>query len=261
MIRRFRKITDGLYRGSAPSDNDVINLHKYLGVNKIVSLDKETGEAIDPVCQQLGIEHIIIPLNGRKGPLAKLFSYDLYSLLMDNGPTYFHCHEGKDRTGFVAALFKCMYMGYTYDEAMAEAKSLGFGVGVSPFIIGMYSNLLKKCCQEKEKTQNLPQENIVSNEREYKSFEDGRGSYLDQATQGSFAPFISKTRQYPYDNVYNPGIDQYPTRDNYNHSINPYVEEGSVPQDTLDIPMVGEYDNIAGPMGTSPINFYSGFLT
>lgn len=259
MIKRFRKVTDGLYRGSAPSDNDVRNLHKYLGINKIISLDQETGAAIDQICEQLGIEHIIIPLNGRKGPLLKLFSYDLYDLLMSNGPTFFHCHEGKDRTGFVAALFKCMYMDWTYEEALAEAKSLGFGVGVSPFVIGLYTNLLKKSCKEKEEQEKKePKESIVSNERHYKAKGDGRGSYLDQATQGSFAPFISKTRQYPYDNVYNPGYDQYPTRNNLDQSISPYIEVSE--EDKVDIPMVGEYSNIAGPMGSSPINFYSGFF-
>lgn len=255
MIKRFRKITDGLYRGSAPSENDVKNLYKYLGINKIVSLDKETGEAIDLICKDLGIEHIIIPLNGRKEPLLKLLSYDLHDLLMGGGPTFFHCLEGKDRTGFVAALFKCMYMDYTYEQAMAEAKSLGFGVGVNPFIVGLYSNILKKKCKEKEEIKS--KDSIVSNERSYKADRDGRGSYLDQATQGSFAPYISKTRQYPYDNVYNPGYDQYPTRNNLDQSINPYLE---VSEDKVDIPNVGTYSNIAGPMGSSPINFYSGFL-
>lgn len=256
MIKRFRKITDGLYRGSAPSENDIKNLHKYLGINKVVSLDKDTGEAINDICKKLNIEHIIIPLNGRKGPLAKLFSYDLYDLLISNGPTYIHCAEGKDRTGFVSALFKCKYMDYSYDRALKEAKSLGFGVGVSPFIIGLYTNLLKKVCEEKDEEDDSDNPDIVKNERNYKAQGDGRGSYLDQATQGSFAPFISKTRQYPYDNVYNPGYDQSPTRNNYDHSINPYLEI----DETIDIPMVGEYSNIAGPMGYSPINFYSGFM-
>lgn len=254
MIKRFRKVTDDLYRGSAPSENDVRNLHKYLGINKIVSLDRETGDAIDQICKDLHITHIKIPLNGRRESLLKLFSYDLWSLLMEGGPTFFHCLEGKDRTGFVAAAFKCMYMGYDYDEAIKEAKSLGFGVGVNPFIVGLYSNILKKICKERKKEG--PENTIVDNERDYKYPGDGRGSYLDQATQGSFAPFISKTRQYPYDNVYSPGVDQSPTRDNYDHSINPYIDDTKV----VDIPSVGVYSNIAGPMGSSPINFYSGFL-
>jgi hypothetical protein len=258
MIERFRKITDGLYRGSAPSENDVKNLHKYLNIKKIVSLDKETGEAINNICNNLGIEHIIIPLNGRKGPLAKLMSYDLYDLLMSGGPTYIHCMAGKDRTGLVSAMFKCLYMDWTYDQAMQEAKSLGFGVGVSPFIVGMYSNILKKICQQKEESSNnLHGTDIVHNERNYKSDSDGRGSYLDQAHQGSFAPYLSKTRQYPYDNSYNPIYDQSPTRYNYPTLIDPYTQE---PPNTDGVPMVGYYNTDAGVRGFGPAEPYGGFI-
>jgi hypothetical protein len=253
MIKRFRQITDGLFRGSAPSENDVINLHKYLGVNKIISLDKATGEAIDGICKALHIKHIIIPLNGRKGPLIQLLGYDLYHLLMDGGPTFFHCMEGKDRTGLVAAMFRCLYMGYTYEEALAEAKSLGFGVGVNPFIIGLYTNILKNVCKERD------QESIVGNERSYKSDSDGRGSYLDQAHQGSFAPFISKTRQYPYDNPYNSINDQSPTRTNYDHSASPYAEIGTDPENE-DIPLIGQYDANGGIRGFGPAEPYGGFI-
>lgn len=253
MIKRFIKVTDDLYRGSAPSEKDVINLHKYLGINKIVSLDRATGDAIDDICKKLHIKHIIIPLNGRKGPLIQLLSYDLHSLLMDGGPTFFHCLEGKDRTGLVAAMFRCLYMGYTFEEALAEAKSLGFGVGVNPFIIGQYTNILKNICKEKE------QESVVGNERFYKGDQDGRGSYLDQAHQGSFAPFISKTRQYPYDNPYNPIYEQSPTRTNYKDVLDPYHEVNQSP-DADDLPFVGVYDSGAGVRGFGPAEPYGGFI-
>lgn len=256
MIKRFRKVTKDLYRGSAPSENDVRNLHKYLKINKIVSLDKATGDAIDGVCHDLGIEHIIIPLNGRRDSLLKLFSYDLHDLLMNNCPTFFHCLEGKDRTGFLAALYKCSYMGWTYDRAMEEAKSLGFGVGVSPFIIGLYSNLLKKCC--KEKSDKNDASSIVDAARDYKVSGDGRGSYLDQATNGSFAPFLSPQRQYPYDPVYSPAVDQSPTREN--QAIKPYVEVGTDSKKPVNMPLIGGYDNVTGIGGAGPISFYSGFL-
>lgn len=252
-MKRFLKITDGLFRSSAPSENDVRNLHKYLGIKKIISLDKEHGESINNICNELGIEHIIIPLNGRKGPLAQLMSYDLNELLIDGGPTLIHCTEGKDRTGFVAAMFRCLYMGWTYDEAMEEAKSLGFGIGVSPFIIGMYTNILKKICKEKEQHSDS---DIVSNERSYKSDADGRGSYLTQAHRGSFAPILSKTRQYPYDDVYNQLYDQSPTRNNLSEQLTPYEkivsDEG--------VPTVGIFNNSGALVGFGPSIQAGGFL-
>jgi protein tyrosine/serine phosphatase len=259
-MKRFHKITEGLYRGSAPSPNEVRHMKKYLGINKIVSFDKATGEIIHPVCKELQIEHIMLPLNGRRAPLIEFLNKDLWTLLMDNGPTFIHCSEGKDRTGFVAAMFKCLYMDWDYDQAMEEAKSLGFGVGVNPFIIGLYSNILKKICKEKEIKDNMEEvedlETIVSNQRSYAEKGDGRGSYLDQATQGSWAPQISRTRQYPYDSTYNSINDQSPTRDNWNHEISPYRDGGGV-----EMPLVGLYDMNAGVRGFGPAEPFGGFIT
>ncbi len=257
-MKRFKKITEGLYRGSAPSVNEVRHLHNYIGINKIVSLDRETGEAIDHICHQLGIEHVMMPLNGRKEPLQRLLDQDLYSLLMDGGPTFIHCAEGKDRTGLVSAMFKCKYMGWTYQEAMDEAVSLDFGKGVNPFIVGLYSNVLKKVCkqQDSEDESHVEDKSIVSNQRSYKERDDGRGSYLDQATQGSFAPFMSKTRQYPYDNVYNYVNDQYPTRDNWDHDLTPYEED----EDKHNVPLVGVYDSGGGFRGFGPVEPLGGFI-
>jgi hypothetical protein len=250
-MKRFRKITHGLYRGSAPSVSDIRHMHKYLGLNKVVSLDQTAGQRVDHICKQLGIKHVMLPLNGDRKSLIHLLSLDLYKLLIDGGPTFLHCAEGKDRTGFVSAMFKCLYMDYTFEEAMQEAKSLGFGVGVDPAIIQMYVDALKSACQEKE------QESIVQNEWSYKSDWDGRGSYLDQAHQGSFAPFISKTRQYPYDNPYNTINDQSPTRENY-HDQDMFQEINLGSES--DFPVVGGYDNNAGVRGFGPAEPYGGFL-
>ncbi len=254
-MKRFRKITDGLYRGSAPAPEEVISMKKHLGINKIISLDKKSGERIKSVCNELGIQHIMLPLNGRKAGLANLLSKDLHELLMEGGPTFFHCAEGKDRTGMVAAMFRCLYMGWSFQEAMDEAKSLGFGVGINPFITGLYTNVLKKVCNENASDVN--NQTIVSNLRSYKEKDDGRGSPLDQATQGSFAPYLSQTRQYPYDLEYNTLNDQSPTRQNYGLKSN--LQD--LPQGSVEMPLVGLYDGNAGVKGFGPAEPVGGFLT
>src|SRR5574338_821203 len=106
MIHKLRKITDGVYRGSAPSPADVKQLHDNLGIKKIVSLDYEDGKRIDRTCKLLGIKHIMAPIDhgNLKATLIDLFKHDLKDLLTKDGPTFLHCHAGKDRTGFVAAL-------------------------------------------------------------------------------------------------------------------------------------------------------------
>ena len=60
MIHNFRKIAPDLYRSSAPSPVDVVNLKNKLGIKKIISLDEATGKRIDSITKHLGIKHIII---------------------------------------------------------------------------------------------------------------------------------------------------------------------------------------------------------
>ena len=62
MIQRFRKVTNNLYRGSAPSPQDVAWLKDNLGIKKIVSLDKMTGDRIDRATKLLHIKHIMLPI-------------------------------------------------------------------------------------------------------------------------------------------------------------------------------------------------------
>ncbi len=250
MIHKLREVIKGLYRGSAPSPKDVLWLKDNLGINKIVSLDQETGDKIDRACKVLGIKHVKMYIDETKQSLLKFLNYDLKKLLLDNGPTFFHCHHGKDRTGLVAALFKCKYMGMDPEKALEEAKSLGFGVGVDPKIVHLYEKIIKSCKPDKD----INNADIVSNEREYIS--DNRDSFLDEGHQGSFAPFLNKTRQDPMDAVYNYIDDQSPTRENYFESKEPIKEH----KDEHVVPMVGVFNNDAGGRGFGPTENYSGFF-
>lgn len=251
MIQRLRKVTDGLYRGSAPTPKDVLWLKNNLGINKIVSLDKETGEKIDRTCKILDIEHVKIYLDMTRKSLIKLLNHDLKDLLIKNGPTYLHCHHGKDRTGLVVALYKCKYMNESPEKAIEEAKSLGFGLGVDPKILSLYEKLIRSCKKKKDSNK----ADIVSNEREYVG--DNRDSFLDEGHQGSFAPYISKTRQDPADAVYNYINDQSPTRENYQDykSIKEHDHE-----DEDVVPLVGVFNNDAGGRGFGPVENAGGFF-
>jgi protein tyrosine/serine phosphatase len=252
MIQRLREITKGLYRGSAPSPQDVVQLKEQLGINKIVSLDKAAGDRIDRTCKLLGIEHIKLYLDEKPSSLRRLFEYNLKKLLIDGGPTYLHCHFGKDRTGLVTALFKCKYMGESPQRAIEEAKALGFGVGVDPHIVRLYEEIIKACKSSKDENA----ADIVSNEREY--IGDNRDTYLDESRQDSFAPYLDHTKQNPADALYTYINDQSPTRQNYDpdRPITPYDQEK-----TDVVPMVGEFDNDAGQRGFGPTENYGGFFS
>jgi len=252
MIHRLKKITDGLYRGSAPSPEDLLFLKYKLGINKIVSLDELSGKKIDRAAKLLGIKHIMDPINyDSKASLLNFFKHNLKKLLLDNGPTFIHCCAGKDRTGLVSAIFECKYMGVKPEDAIKEAKSLGFGIGIDPKITKLYEKLINLCKPEKD----VNNADIVSETRDYIS--DNRGGVLDEAHQGSFSPYLSPTRMYPYDAVYKDVDSQSPTRENYKQLTKEDLD--NMKEDEA-VPAVGVYNNDAGVAGFGPTLNMSGFI-
>jgi hypothetical protein len=254
MIKNFRQVIPHiLYRGSAPSPKDVLELKKQLGIKKIVSLDKETGNKIERACKLLGIQHIKMYIDFNKKTLMRFLSQDLKKLLLDNGPTFVHCARGSDRTGLACALIKCKYLGTKPEDAIEEAKSLGFGLGIPPKVIQLYERIIRSVKPSKD----INHADVVSNERTYRG--DNRDSFLDEAHQGSFAPFLDHTRQNPMDAVYTYTADQSPTRENYLDnealkSVHDFSETDVVPQ-------IGVFDNDSGmPAGVGPSINMTGFI-
>ncbi len=250
MILRFRKVTDGLYRGSAPSPQDVVKLKNNFGIKKIVSLDEEAGNRIDRACKLLEINHIIIPIDieNLNLKLINFLRYDLKELFLENGPVFLHCAAGKDRSGFATALVQCKYLGKDPEDAIDEAKKLGFGIDVDPRPIALFEKIIRSCKPNKD---NNSAKDIVSSEREY--IGDNRDSFLQDGAQSSFAPYLSETRQYPYDSVYNENYEQTQTRENDNKSITRHKYKDIVP-------MVGVYNNDAGIFGAGITISPGGFI-
>jgi protein tyrosine/serine phosphatase len=252
MIQRFIEVLPKkLFRGSAPSPNDIKILKEKFNINKIISLDQQSANRVSRACKLLDMQHIVLPINldTLKPDLLKFFQHNLKKLLIDGGPTFVHCYAGKDRTGLVIALFKVKYMGMDPEDAIEEAESLGFGVGVNDEVTNLFKKLIRNAKPVKNKEEFST---IVSNEREY--IGDNRDSFLDESRQGSFAPYLAPTRQYPMDALYVYINDQSPTRENYK-SINPNIS-----QEEDIIPQVGVFNNDAGARGFGPTENYSGFF-
>lgn len=252
MINRFREvIPKKMYRGSAPSPMDVMWLKDNLGIKKIVSLDKDTGDKIDRACKLLGIHHVKPYIGNDRKSLLDFLKHDLKTLFLEEGPTFVHCLHGKDRTGLACALVESKFLGIPPEKAIEKAKSLGFGLGVDPRVVNLYEKLIRST--KKSKDQNSA--DIVSNEREYTG--DNRDNYFDEMHQGSFAPYLDHTRQNPMDALYTYVNDQSPTRQNYpDTSLFQYdPSKGDV------VPNVGEFDNDAGQRGFGPTENYNGFFS
>lgn len=240
-MKNFVKVTDNLYRSSAPTPMEVFILNKEIGITRIISLDEKSGNKIDKACKLLKINHIKLFIDFSRKSLFKFLS-SIFDLLKSNEKTLIHCKLGRDRTGLAIALFKCKYMGMDPEKAIKEAKELGFGIGVSPDVVQLYERLIKSC---KPSDINY---SIVSNEREYVS--DNRDSFLNASDPKSFAPFTP----IPYKSI----NDQYPTRDNYNlYDVSKPIKEHNV---VNLVPQVGVYDNEAGINGAGPSENLGGFI-
>lgn len=249
MIRRFRSVIPGvLYRGSAPTPKDVLELKDKLGIKKIISLDELSGERIDRACKMLGLKHIKLYINHDRKSLYDFLSQDMKKLFLEGGPSFVHCAEGKDRTGLASAIVQCKFLGKDPEKAIQEAKALGFGVGIPPQSTHMFEQVIRHCKPDKDTNS----ADIVSNEREY--IGDNRDSFLDEGHQGSFSPYLDQTKQAPFDLVYPSTLDQSPTRQNY-PDTSLFRHDSS---ESVSIPNVGEYDNDAGQRGFGPVERMDG---
>jgi protein tyrosine/serine phosphatase len=59
-------IPDSLYRGGAPDLEEIPMLKKEWGIEKIISLDRDSGIKIKDECKKHGIKHLIIPVHSFK---------------------------------------------------------------------------------------------------------------------------------------------------------------------------------------------------
>lgn len=202
-IPRFKKVTEGLYRGGRPSPSDVVHLKNDYGINKIISLDERCGKNISDICKKLGINHYIFHLDDSRKSLLRLFRNDLKELLLNNGPVFFHCYHGKDRTGLLAAVFKCKFLGMDPKDALKEAESFGFGINLNPNWIKLYKEIILTCKPSTD--ENFA--SIVDNQRSFYGYDNS--DYLNEADRKSFSPIMQPLKQHPFQEVYPDFINHY----------------------------------------------------
>ena len=256
MIQNFHKVSDGIFRGSAPSPKDVAMLKKKYGIKKIVSLDEETGSRISRACKLLGIKHVMLPITvGKKSTLVRFLSQDIPKLF-DDGPTYVHCHWGRDRTGLAVAIYRIEEDGWSCGKALKEAKRFGFGERLDPSVVAMYMKILQNVCGCKEKAaQDVNSAyDIVSNERE----EPGIYGSSDYESQLSFAPYADfRERAFPYSKIDEGFPAQYQSRQDYGLDDSPLNDDETINE----IAQVGQYDvNTQGINGAGPSMIGGGFI-
>ena len=136
----FRVVEEGkLYRGGEPTDDQIRELKDKFGINKIVTLDAQTGAAIEGTCRALGIEPVVVPLSaiGTDNKNVGTLTDNIQSLLGEGGPVYVNCRNGEDRTGLAVALYR-VANGWPVLKAEKEAWDLGMGRGLPSDTVEWY---------------------------------------------------------------------------------------------------------------------------
>ena len=236
---RFDKVSECIYRGGAPSYSDLDIFVDIFGIKTILSLDGVIGKSISPKVKSLGMEHIIIPINGEYN-LDKM-DY-IIDYLKNKQPIYVHCRHGSDRTGVAIALYRIKEQGWDPDKALKEALLYDFGEKLSPKIEKVYCEFIK-------------QADAVSQMRD--QFDMGRVPPAFLPMQ-SFAP-REDVKFWPPDSILNDSSAilnnpamfnmelQYPASDSDKRVL--------ILQEILNdiIPNIGQYDNFDGIRGAGPL--------
>lgn len=145
---RFDKVAEEIYRGGAPSHSDLDMMSDVFGIKTVLSLDGNIASTISPKVQELGMEHIIIPLSGASTiSLMKYLQNHIASILSNKQPIYVHCRHGSDRTGMAIALYRINHDGWKPERALKEAEQYGFGNKLDNNTETLYRNIIMKRAQ------------------------------------------------------------------------------------------------------------------
>lgn len=154
MPRNFGIVEEGkLYRGAQPSAGEIENLYRR-GVKTIVKVNRKDLEAERSAASKLGIRLIEVPLDARTAGTSSACRevQRAYDAIADplNWPVYVHCDHGRDRTGFLAGLYRERVQGWTFDQVSEELSHYGHGAQmriVFPNISGSLADHYQACAR------------------------------------------------------------------------------------------------------------------
>lgn len=138
-LGNFGEVTPRLFRGARPTEKG-IQMLKEKGVGLIINLenDRKAVERERALAEKYGIRFKSVPMGIFIPPrLAKVD--DFLATVEDpaNGTVYFHCMQGRDRTGTMAFCYRTKIQKWDTRKAYAEMKAYKFHtmlLGLNAFV-------------------------------------------------------------------------------------------------------------------------------
>ena len=154
-ISNFGKVTDNLYRGAQPRDEEYRQLAA-IGVKTVVDLRNDPKGDARTLAERAGLRYINLPLSDKDYPAAD--AAQRFLEIANNSahwPVYIHCVGGRHRTGIMTAVYRITQEGWDIDRAYGEMKTYDFytrfGHGaMKKYIFDFYREFRE--AQERQKT-------------------------------------------------------------------------------------------------------------
>lgn len=144
----FKKLNDSFYRGTDPSKN--FGTLAKEGIKVILNLKTISTKEVELLAKEAkknGIEYVNIPLNpfNIKSSISQII--DIIKQTSKDKSLFVHCTYGRDRTGFVTALYRHIQENLKMSEAISDMHKNGF----RKTIFRNMENYLKQFEQNKSK--------------------------------------------------------------------------------------------------------------
>lgn len=123
-MKRFSEITPSVFRGSRPLDASDLNKIHDRGITIIISLEEGWADLFSKTHEEkwweaMGCKWIRIRCSNFFPPIfqTKKVMLEIKEAQLANEKILFHCYSGVDRTGWMAAAYKYLYLNRYSDSA------------------------------------------------------------------------------------------------------------------------------------------------
>lgn len=165
-MKNFSIVVPNLYRGSAPTEQELDMLVNLFNIKRVISLDYLTGKLIGSLNNNR-FSHFFLPLNPNATEKDLFYSFlsdNISKFCKSKEPTFIHCLHGQDRTGLAVALFRIANQFWPAKQAYQEARKFNFGDGVDKKTRKFFISLLNQQENKNEDVGNINDSELMGYE-------------------------------------------------------------------------------------------------